>query len=247
MNIKNIINLSKIEFKTKYSNSFLGYGWHLILPILNYAIILMVIKNIIYQGREDIIYFKILVSLIVWNTFREVTLQSCSHFLFRWSIVKEVKVSLFSTLLSNHLSLYYSLIIQLIIFYAVSAFYVSYELNYFVMLTSLLSFLVFTTALSYLLAILGTFYYDIFHIWNVLGTLMFWSLPILYGPEQIPEKYRMILETSPLFKVFYHLKSGLTGGGSSYSSLMIITLSILSIFLIDKWMKHNKNKLISII
>lgn len=199
-----IINLSKNDFKTKFSGSYLGITWAFVQPI-----VIVIIYWFVFQvgfksaPMNDFPFVLWLIAGIVpWFFFNEALLNATNSFLeysylvkkvvFKVSILPIVKVvsafyvHLFFIVFANIVYIVYGNMPSI---YMVQAIY--YSICTFMLVLSI----------SYITSSIVIFFKDLGQIVSILLQFGMWMTPIMYSYEMIPVKFRWILKINPMYYI----------------------------------------------
>lgn len=175
--------LVKTDFKIRYQNSVLGYLWTLLRPLFLFAILYMVFVKVLKTGG-DIPHFGVylLLGIVLWNYFVEVTSGSISAIVSKGDIMRKVSFPRYVIVLSGSFSALINLTFNFIV---VAVFMVIAKTD--VSATAvLLPFLIlelfiFSLSLGFLLSALYVKFRDIGFIWEVIIQGAFFAVPIMYA------------------------------------------------------------------
>lgn len=174
--------LVRTDFKLRYQGSVLGYAWSLLRPLLLFVILYVVFVKFLRLGG-DIPHYPIylLLGIVIWNFFNEMTVQSLGSIVGRGDLIRKIKIPRWVIVLSSSISAVINLLLNLII---VTIFLI---LNHVDLLVTglllpliLLEVYLFALGLSLLLSALFVKYRDISYIWEVILQAGFYLTPILY-------------------------------------------------------------------
>ena len=196
-----IRELTKRDFKQRYTGSFMGLLWAFIEP-LAFIAILWFVFTVGFRANPDegtpfVAY--LLTGLIPFNFFNEITESSAGivrnySFLiqkvnFRASILPIIK-------LNSALILHF--IFLAIICVVMVAVGLSPTIYWFQVLYYLVAMCVLVVGISWLLSAIGAFVKDIKHIVTIFLRFLFWLTPIFWQTKMLPEKYHIFLFLNPL-------------------------------------------------
>lgn len=179
--------LVRTDFKLRYQGSVLGYAWSLLRPLLLFIILYVVFVKFLKVGN-GIPHFPVylLLGIVIWNFFNEMTVQSTTSIVGRGDLIRKVRIPRWAIVLSSSLSALINLGLNLIV--VVVFMFVSQ-----VELLNTLPLLVFVLLEAYLLALglslllsaLFVRFRDISYIWEVCLQAGFYLTPILYPVSRI--------------------------------------------------------------
>src|SRR6185436_14473880 len=81
------------DFKLRYQGSALGYAWSLLRPLFFFLILYLVFVRFLRLGG-DIPHFPIylLLGIVLWNFFSEMTSQSLSSIVARGDLIRKIRI-----------------------------------------------------------------------------------------------------------------------------------------------------------
>lgn len=180
--------LVRTDFKLRYQGSVLGYAWSLLRPLLLFVILYAVFVKVLKSGG-DIPHFPVylLLGIVIWNFFLEMTTQSLGSIVGRGDLIRKIRIPRWMIVFSSSISALINLFLNLIVIV------VFMLLNHVDLLRTAL-WLPFILAEVYLLALgLSLFlsaafvkFRDISYIWEVILQAGFYLTPILYALTLIP-------------------------------------------------------------
>lgn len=196
-----LAELVRTDFKLRYQNSILGYAWSLLRPLFLFVILYVVFVKFLKIGSE-IPHFAIylLLGIVMWNFFVEMTIQSLSSIVGRGDLIRKIRIPRWIIVLSSSISALINLGLNLLV---VGLFMVVNHVDllktglYFPLL--LLEVYIFALGISLFLAAAFVKYRDIQYIWEVLLQAGFYATPILYPLSKISNhKLQEVLLFSPM-------------------------------------------------
>jgi len=177
-----LAELVRTDFKLRYQGSVLGYAWSLLRPLLLFLILYVVFVKFLKLGK-GIPHFPVylLLGIVVWNFFSEMTNQSLTSIVGRGSLIRKIRIPRWIIILSSSISSLINLFLNLIV---VGIFMVinHVELTGTVIWLPLILLEVYVLALglSLFLSALYVKYRDISYIWEVILQAGFYLTPIIY-------------------------------------------------------------------
>ncbi len=180
--------LVRTDFKLRYQGSVLGYAWSLLRPLLLFVILYVVFVKVLKSGG-GIPHFPVylLLGIVIWNFFLEMTSQSLGSIVGRGDLIRKIRIPRWMIVFSSSISALINLFLNLVV---IVVFMV---LNHVDLLRTTL-WLPLILAEVYLLALgLSLFlsaafvkFRDINYIWEVILQAGFYLTPILYSLSLIP-------------------------------------------------------------
>lgn len=182
--------LVKADFKIRYQNSFLGYLWTLLRPLMVFVILYVVFVKILATGA-GIPHFGVylLLGIVLWNYFVEVTTGSISAIVGKGDMMRKVNFPRYVIVLSGSFSALINLAFNLLVvlFFMLLA---GTEVSRYVVFLPIiiLELFVFSLSLGFLLSALYVKFRDIGFIWEVVIQAAFFAIPIMYAFSLVTSK-----------------------------------------------------------
>lgn len=193
--------LVKSEFKLRYQNSFLGYFWTLIKPLLLFGVIYLVFSVFMESPIENYPVY-LLLGIILWNFFSEATLMGMNSLMAKRDLVTKIyfprSIIIFASTISSLVTLLLNLVIFLV-FMFISGVEVQFVALFFIVYV-LEAYLI-ATGVAFLLSALYLRFRDMQHIWEILLQIGFWLTPIIYPVTIVPFQYHRFIFLNPLARV----------------------------------------------
>lgn len=191
MSLKNILSkknrallreLVVTDFKLRYQGSVLGYAWSLLRPLLLFLILYVVFVKFLRLG-EGVPHYPIylLLGIVLWNFFSEMTNQSLSSIVARGDLIRKIRIPRWIVVLSSSVSASINLFLNLLVvlvFMIINGVDLSANAIWFPVM--LVQIYLFALGVSLFLAAAFVKYRDISHIWEVIMQALFYVTPILY-------------------------------------------------------------------
>jgi len=196
-----VAELVRTDFKLRYQGSVLGYAWSLLRPLLLFVILYVVFVKFLKLGTEVPHYpIYLLLGVVLWNFFNEMTMQSLGSIVGRGDLVRKISIPRWIIVLSSSLSALINLILNLI----VVTFFLF--INHVDLLRTtlwlpliLLEIYIFALGISLFLSAAFVKYRDVGYIWEVILQAGFYITPILYPLTRIPNlTFQKIIMLNPM-------------------------------------------------
>lgn len=201
---KLILSLSKNDFKTRFSGSYLGITWAFVQPIV-VVIIYWFIFEVGFKSApmNDFPYLLWLIAGIVpWFFFNESLLNATNAFLEYSYLVKKVVFKISVLPVVKVISAFYVHLFFIIFANIVYVLY-GYAPKIYMIQALYYSFCTFTLALgiSYITSSIVIFFKDLGQIVSILLQFGMWIIPIMYSEEMMPTSIRWILKINPMYYI----------------------------------------------
>jgi ABC-type polysaccharide/polyol phosphate export permease len=192
-------NLVLKDLTLKYRGSVFGFVWSLANPLMMVAVYTLAFTYIIRVRTEGFV-FVLLLGLLHWNFFSSSALMSTGSVVDAGGLIKSVAfpraILPVATVLFNLsqfiLTIAVFLPIALVLFRIPPS---PAMVLYPVVLTLQI---LFTLGVAFALATVTSFFRDVRHMLDIVLSLTFWTTPILYRYEDVPELLRLPVLLSPL-------------------------------------------------
>ena len=208
--LKNIISnenrallseLVRTDFKLRYQGSVLGYFWSLLKPLLMFTILYVVFVKFLRIGA-DIPHFPIylLLGVVMWNFFSEMTSQSLSSIVGRGDLIRKIRIPRWIVVVSASVSALINVGLNLIVIAGVLVLNdVDITWNILLLPLNLLEVYIFALGISFYLAAAYVKFRDVVNIWEILLQAGFYITPILYPLTLITnDTFQKILLLNPV-------------------------------------------------
>lgn len=193
--------LVRTDFKLRYQGSVLGYTWSLLKPLFMFAILYVVFVKFLKIGG-DIPHYPIylLLGIVMWNFFTEMTGQSLSSIVGRGDLIRKIRIPRWIIVASASVSALINLGLNLVV---IAVFLVLNDVditwNILLLPLSLLEVYIFALGVSFFLAAAYVKFRDLGNIWEIVIQAGFYLTPILYPLTLIVNvTYQKILMLNPM-------------------------------------------------
>jgi ABC-2 type transport system permease protein len=195
--------LVKTDFKLRYQGSFLGYIWSLLRPLALFVILYAVFTKIIKVGGSIPHYpVYLLLGIVLWNYFAEVTSGSVGAIVGRGDLLRKLSFPRYVIVLAGSFSALINLFLNLVIV-AIFMVITHVELRPIAITFPIfiVELFVFSLALGFFLSAAYVRFRDINYIWEVIMQAAFYATPILYPLSLVPTRYAKILILNPMAQI----------------------------------------------
>lgn len=174
--------LVRTDFKLRYQGSVLGYAWSLLKPLLMFAILYVVfVKFLRIGGNVPHFPVYLLLGIVIWNFFSEMTSQSLSSIVGRGDLIRKIRIPRWIIVVSASVSALINLGLNLVVigvFLLLNNVDITWNILWLPL--SLLEVYIFALGVSFFLAAAYVKFRDIGNIWEILLQAGFYLTPILY-------------------------------------------------------------------
>jgi len=193
-----LLYLVKSGLKAEHRNSYLGYFWWLLDPLLNIAVYYFLVVIILQRGGEDYAVF-LVIGLIVWRWISSSINSSANAVLRYSSIINQVYLPKFIFPLSFTITqlinfLFGTVVIGLFLFlYGIMP---TWRIVYFPII--LIITLAFLLAVGSVLGFFTVFVRDIDNLLGHVIRIFFYASPIIWEGGRLPPEYGIFVAINPI-------------------------------------------------
>ena len=196
------------DFKLRYQGSVLGYLWSLLKPLVLFAILDVVfVKFLKVGGKMPNYSVYLLLGIVLWTFFVEVTSQGIKAIVDRSDILRKINFPRYVIVLSAAFSALINLAFNLVVI-AVFMVIAHIHLTVLALWTPLLilELFIFSAAMAFFLSALFVRFRDLSYIWELFLQAAFYATPILYPLSNVPLKYSKWLMLNPLAQIIQDIR-----------------------------------------
>ena len=192
-------NLVLRDMKLKYRGSVFGFFWSLANPLLM-IVTYFVVFNYILRIRTEGFIFNLLLGLLNWTFFSSSAMMSTDSVVGAGALIKSVAfpraILPVATVLFNLVQFLLTLAVFVPVALIIFRFVPTPAMLLFPVLLTLQ--ILFTAGVAFALATLTSFFRDVSHILAIALNMLFWTTPILYQYDSLPERLRLPILLSPM-------------------------------------------------
>ena len=227
--------------KLRYKNSFFGFLWSLLNPLLFLAIFTFIFS----QAFPDIENYPLfaLTALIFWAFFSTTSNHILGSVVENASVLRSVYVPPIVFPLSQLIAGLINLLISFIPF-GVIMYFLGFDAKWvnLLVIPCTILFALFTFGFSVSICAFNVYFRDMGMLWNSLQPALFYFTPIAYSSTLVPENMRWVMKFNPLYH-FVELFRTVLYHGAVPSERQILITGLLTVFmLITGWIVFSKLK-----
>jgi ABC-type polysaccharide/polyol phosphate export permease len=188
------------ELKLRYQDTVFGFLWSLIRPLLQGAVLFVVLREFIRIDVTDY-HLVLLAALFPWTWFQTSLVSSVSAFASNGALIKKVYFPRFvlplATVMNNGVQYGLSIPVLLVLL-AIEGYTPSWTwligIPYLIAVQALL-----IMGIVLFIASLDVFFRDLEHLTDVfVGLILFYLTPVIYPLEIVPDRYHGWLLVNPM-------------------------------------------------
>jgi ABC-type polysaccharide/polyol phosphate export permease len=221
--------LTKKEIKARYKRTLLGFLWVILNPFLQMLIIGLIFQFFVPMKIENYFLF-LFAGLLPWNFFSTSLLRATPLIVQERSLIQKAafprELMVVSAVLAN---LFHTLVASLVFLLFLSFLKTSLIVGIFFFFSSLflvcllfVFLLFFTLATCLIVAALYVKIRDLIFIVQLSVQLLFYSVPVIYSLDMLPELFRKLLYFNPLVGFIEFFRFIVLGTVANFESLTLI-------------------------
>jgi ABC-2 type transport system permease protein len=205
------------DFKLRYQGSVLGYVWSLLRPLAIFTILYIVFGKVLQIGGE-VQYYSVylLLGIILWNFFVEVTSGSVTAIVGKGDLMRKLNFPRYVIIVAGSLSALINLAINLaIVFVLMRIQHIPLDVSNALIIPLILELYIFSLGVAFLLSSIYVKFRDVGYIWEVVLQAAFYATPIIYPLSRVAaESTRLakLLSLSPMTQIIQQAREYLVTG-----------------------------------
>lgn len=197
MNLSFIWGLAKRELSIRYKSTFLGFFWSILHPLILLTIFTAIFSQVFVKIENYPLY--IVSGLLFWIFFSTTTNQLLVSILSNARFIKSFEIPRLYFPLSTLLSGVFNFMLSLIPFFGIMLFLgFTFRWATIQLIPVIILFSTFSLGVGLLLCSFNVFFRDVNLLWSAITPMLFYSSPIAYNMNAIPEHYRKYFYLNPL-------------------------------------------------
>ena len=178
------------DFKLRYQQSFLGYIWSVLKPLMLFTIMYLVFVRFLKFGA-DVPHFSValLLGIILWNFFNETTTGGMMSIVGHGDLLRKIHFSKYVVVIASSMSALINFginFVVVIIFALVNG--VRPAFSWLLILPIVLELYIFALGIAFFLSAVYVKLRDLNPIWEVVMQAGFYATPIIYPISMIASK-----------------------------------------------------------
>ena len=187
------------DFKRKYRRSVLGVVWSVLNPLLMMVVLTAVFS---YMFRLQIEHFPLYLILgqILFSLMSNATTQAMMSIFDSSSMIKKIRIEKAIFPIEKVIFELVNFAFSLVAVALVMVYMQVFPTWYILLLPVLLFFVVlFTMGLSLILAAMGVFFRDVFHLWGVFTMAWMYATPLFYPIDMLEGWMQNVMLFNPMY------------------------------------------------
>jgi lipopolysaccharide transport system permease protein len=220
-----IRNLTLADLKNRYQNTFLGFFWSLLSPLLLTGVLYFVFRHLF--GQEENYLVSTMTAVMALRFFGSGTSLSLSSIVSKPSLVTKVYLPRQILVLSSALTAFISSLLEFLVLILI-VFVASGHLPPTALLFPLLHFLYFwlVFGVGLVLSSLYVYFRDLNQIWEVILNVLFFACPIIYPLSIVPAYLMPYYMLNPLTRLIIMYRDVMVAGKLPEFSNVIFVVAV---------------------
>ncbi|MBC7429460.1 MAG: ABC transporter permease [Bacteriovorax sp.] len=222
--------LTSANLKSRYRNTFYGFFWVLMNPILTYAVQVFAFTTI-FQVRFPHYAVYLLAGLFPWMFIVQSVDMCTGIFVNSGSIIKNIPIPplllVYVQVLDNFINFFCAFL--LIVIYNVVFKSLNYMSMFYIFIPTV-SLLLATTSMSIFFSLLNVRFRDLKFVVSFVFSLLFYMTPIFYSIDLVPENFKKFIGNNPLYFLLKPFQQILLSESSEFFLKSIVQSFSVSIF-----------------
>lgn len=184
--------------KAEHRNSYLGYFWWLLDPLLNVLVYYFLVVIVLQRGGENYAVF-LVIGLVVWRCISSSINSSAKSILRYSSIINQVYLPKSMFPLSFTISQLFNFLFGLVvvaIFLIAFGIVPGWEIIYLPVIILVMT--TFLLAIGFVLGYINVFIRDIDNILTHVIRIFFYASPIIWEGSRLPDQYSWFVAVNPI-------------------------------------------------
>jgi len=234
------------DFKLRYQGSAIGYAWSLLRPLMIFVILYIVFAKFLKLGAGVPHYpVYLLMGLVMWNFFADMTVQSLYSIVQRGDILRKISIPRWIIPVSASISVFINLLFNLVVL-AIFMIATDVHLRIAILLLPLSFAEIYLSGLGVSLFLAAAYveYRDIRYAWEVVAQALFYLTPIIYPLTRIASSHiREAILLNPLGQAIQNARyDGVTTVAVTthhfYAQLIPVALMLVILYLGMRYFKR---------
>lgn len=178
------------DFKLRYQQSFLGYIWSVLKPLMLFTIMYLVFVRFLKSGA-DVPHFSValLLGIIMWNFFNETTTGGMMSIVGHGDLLRKIHFSKYVIVIASSMSAMINFginFVVVVVFALING--VSLTWSWLLMVPLVLELYMLSLGIAFFLSAVYVNLRDLNPIWEVVMQAGFYATPIIYPISLITSK-----------------------------------------------------------
>ncbi len=234
--------LVKRDFKKKYKNTFLGFAWSMLSPLLSLAVMSVVFAHFFGRNTEHYTIY-LFAGNILFSYFNDATNGGMASLAANADIFTRINVPKYLFLLSRGVCSMINFLLTLIIFSVFCIFDgISPSLAMLTLPLPFITLSVFNVGVGLFMSCLFVFFRDMQYLWSIFTMLLMYLSAIFYTTDTLPPWLAELLLLNPVYLHIKYVRTIIIDGSFAPLSMNILAISYAAAALSAGVILYNKSK-----
>ncbi|HWA82348.1 MAG TPA: ABC transporter permease [Fimbriimonadaceae bacterium] len=209
-----LFSMVQRDLKIRYKNSFLGFLWSLLNPLVTVGTMTLVFRNVMENNTANLGTY-IFAAFLPYMFFQLAVMDSAQTIISNIQLIKKIyfprEILPLASAISNFIHFLMGLLVLIVFMLVVYVFFPGpegqrvwpFHVGFFVLPLLLTISFCLTLGFAFLVSAANTFYEDVKYIAGVLLYLLMFICPIMYFSEQV--YYSTTNQAHPIFYRLYYM------------------------------------------
>ena len=194
------------DFKDKYKRTILGMFWSVLYPILNLAVISLVMTRF-FAGDIPHYHIYLFCGTLVMSYYRESTIGGMNSLMANKNIITKIKIPKYMFLLSKNVSSLINFSLTLLVFFLFCLIdNITFGLHFFMLIFSILCLVTFNIGVGLILSALFVFFKDVSYFYDVFLVLLNYLSAVFYKIDSFPLTLQRMFLCNPLYVYIHYFR-----------------------------------------
>lgn len=196
------------DLKIKYKNSFLGFLWSLLEPLLILSVLYFIFTNIFKTDIENYPLY-LFIGIIVWGMFSRGTTMGMNSVISKIGLISSIYFPREIPAISSTITSFLIMLLEFVVF---ALFLIAFQfvpsISIILLAPILLIMFVLVLGVSLPLSALNVYFRDVQYIWSVILHAGFFIMPIIYSYDIFPQDIKnslLLIPTARLIEMAHNV------------------------------------------
>lgn len=193
-----IVTFAIQDLKQRYRNTFFGFLWSLLEPLVWFGVLYTILIHIIAVQVENFALYLFL-GILMYHAFTRGTSTGLNSILHKEGILGRVALPLETPIISSVITSLISMTMELLAFFIImvaAQFLPPSSILLLPLVLLLETVLIFAVSLP--LSVINVFHRDVQYVWMILTHIGIWLTPVAYRFDLFPANIQIILSYIPI-------------------------------------------------
>ena len=231
--VSQLINFVKLNIKVRYRDTWLGFFWVLLNPILLFVVQAYIFRALFNNLSGDFLIY-LATGLFPWFFLTQTAEMSCTYLKQKALLIRNLQLTPFFMIFSLALENYVNFLFSSLIVFVVLGLQFTISLNaMLIFYVASIFFFLLVLCLSYFLSYAHTLFRDVKYIVQFLFTLLYFLTPTFYYLNSVSANTQTLIKLNPMFWILKIFRLGLIQQNDEpVGQTILVFLLIISIALI---------------